>query len=88
MRQVTVKQGQNIFDISLQEFGTIEGVFDIIRDNPNLTNSFPEGYLEDSFFSLEMAHNITAGTILNITEDRPVKKYITEILKQTSVISD
>ena len=36
MKKVTVKDRQSIFDIAIQEFGTLQNLFDILKDN-NLT---------------------------------------------------
>lgn len=34
MRLVTVRTGQNIFDVALQEYGHAEGIQFLIEDNP------------------------------------------------------
>ncbi len=36
-KKEAVIEGQNIYDVAIQEYGGIEGVFQIIRDNPELT---------------------------------------------------
>jgi hypothetical protein len=36
MKSITAQFGQTIFDISLQELGSIEGVFDLLEANPGL----------------------------------------------------
>lgn len=33
MRTITVKDGQSIFDIAVQEYGSADGAINIIRDN-------------------------------------------------------
>lgn len=37
-KSVTLKDGQTLFDISLQLYGSIEYVYKIIEDNPTITN--------------------------------------------------
>ena len=34
MRTYTVRTGQNIFDVALTLYGSIEGVFDLLVSNP------------------------------------------------------
>jgi hypothetical protein len=38
VKNVPIKDGQTIWDISLQLYGSIEYVFKIIEDNPQITN--------------------------------------------------
>ena len=40
MKIITVTEGQNIYDISLQEYGDMSGAVLIIQDNPSLLKSF------------------------------------------------
>jgi hypothetical protein len=35
---VTIKEGETIFDISLKYYGTIEAVYTLIHDNPQIAN--------------------------------------------------
>ena len=44
MSEYIVKHGQNIFDVALQLYGSIEGVFDLLISNPRLSM---ETQLED-----------------------------------------
>lgn len=39
MSIIKVKKGQNVYDICLQEFGTLENMFDILLDNSLEVNS-------------------------------------------------
>jgi hypothetical protein len=34
MGKIIIKSGQSLFDIALQAYGTIEGVFSLLADNP------------------------------------------------------
>ena len=36
MRELAVREGQNIFDISVQEYGSEEGVFKLLEDNNDI----------------------------------------------------
>lgn len=38
MKTVIVKPNQTIFDIACEQYGTVEAVGEIIRNNPGLTN--------------------------------------------------
>ena len=37
MKQYTVRSGQNIYDVSLTLYGTVEGIFDLLISNKGLT---------------------------------------------------
>jgi len=37
-RHLTVEQGQSVFDIALQEYGSVREVFRLLADNPALTS--------------------------------------------------
>ena len=37
MKTITVQDRQTIWDIAMQEYGSVEGVFELIDDNPGLT---------------------------------------------------
>ena len=45
MKRITVKKGQSLLDISLQEYGTVGGVFDIVERNAlqGITDNVREG---------------------------------------------
>ena len=38
VKNVPIKDGQTLFDLSLQLYGSIEYVYKIIQDNPQITN--------------------------------------------------
>ena len=69
MKAVTVKRGQNIIDIAVQEYGKAESVSLIIEDNPKLLNDYPGGYLINDASEFDFAHSIKEGTKLNIRID-------------------
>lgn len=37
MRNIEVKEGQNLFDVALQYYGSAEGVIKLLEDNPSLS---------------------------------------------------
>lgn len=37
-KQITVEQGQSVWDIALQEYGSVSEVFRLLADNPQLTS--------------------------------------------------
>ena len=37
MNKYTVKSGQNLYDIALAIYGSIEGVFDLLMSNPDIS---------------------------------------------------
>jgi hypothetical protein len=49
--------GQSLIDVALQEYGAYEGVFIILKDNPNLENT--------------MGVNLVPGTSINIRQEVP-----------------
>jgi hypothetical protein len=69
MIKVAVIQGQNLFDVALQEYGSADHIFQIITDNPELT----------------LNSNVGAGSVLNIDEtfigEEDVKAYFQSQVK-------
>ena len=59
MRTYTVRTGQNIFDVALTLYGSIEGVFDLLISNPD---GFDGG-------ALSMATQLRSGMVLNYHEE-------------------
>lgn len=59
MRTYTVRTGQNIFDVALTLYGSIEGVFDLLISNP-------EGF---NGGALSMTTQLKSGMILNYHEE-------------------
>lgn len=51
--KITVGQGQTIYDIAIQEYGSIDGVDLLLKDNP----------------SLDMATMLAPGSILHIKSE-------------------
>ena len=41
-KQITVQERQTIFDIAIQEYGSVEGVFLLWKDNPDKIPSFTQ----------------------------------------------
>lgn len=69
-RKVTVKSGQSIFDIALQEYGSVEGVYNLMQDNPARIPSLDVDLLP--------------GDVLLIGSD-PVQKDVTDYYTRNSV---
>jgi len=42
MGKIITKSGQTLFDIALQVYGTIEGVFGLLADNPGKTSTLTD----------------------------------------------
>lgn len=70
MKQYTVRTGQNIYDIALTLYGTVEGIFDLLISN--------EGLSMESTFSY--------GDVLNYHEEFTIKSDIKEWLNNNDVI--
>ena len=70
MISVPVQQNQNLFDVALQEYGGIEYVHQILRDNTTLT----------------LNSNVAAGNVIYIDEtikgEPTVKAFFQELKKQ------
>lgn len=55
--QFAAEEGQDVFDLALQEYGSIEHIFDLLRDNADTLGSPTEA--------------IAPGTVLEFRRDRP-----------------
>ena len=60
MKIITVKFGQTIFDIALQEYGDLEGIKTLLEDN--------EG--------LDLSQELVEGSKLNISIDKIIQQPI------------
>lgn len=65
MRDITVKPNQSLFDIAIQEYGNIEGVFHLVEDNESLTG---------------ITDNVFAGEVLKV-RDNAINKRMVEFLR-------
>jgi hypothetical protein len=54
MKTIMISEGQNLFDLALQQYGSIEGIFWIIEDNITVVNSIDA--------------SLVAGMVLNIRD--------------------
>jgi hypothetical protein len=61
MKEITVKEGQNLMDIALQYYGSVEATRQVIFDNPKIA--------EDNFY-------LHSGQILLIDVNKIVNKEI------------
>lgn len=66
--KVKVLKGQNIYDIALQCYGDVEGVFQLMADNPTKINSLDA--------------QLVAGDYLNLTDEKILKKEVVNYYKQ------
>lgn len=77
MKIIKVKENQSIMDISLENYGTIEGVESLLKDNPDLKND-PVALLASGIdifsvdFYLDVA--ISLGREIKIDTDNPILK--------------
>ncbi len=55
MRKAFIEEQQSIYDVAIQEYGTVEGVFLLLADNPDVIQSL------DSF--------LNPGDVLEIQDD-------------------
>jgi hypothetical protein len=55
MRKAIIEEQQSIYDVAIQEYGTVEAVFLLLADNPGLLSS-----LDD---------HLNAGDVLEIQDD-------------------
>ena len=70
MNKYTVKSGQNLYDIALAIYGSIEGVFDLLMSNPDISY--------ETVFS--------KGAVLNYHEDFIVNDKIVDWLQTNDVV--
>lgn len=67
MKVVEIKYGQSLFDIAIQEYGSVEGVFWLVEDN-NLSG---------------IVDNVYEGDTLNVRETIINKQVITDLREKT-----
>ena len=70
MKQYTVRSGQNIYDVSLTLYGTVEGIFDLLISNEGLT----------------MDTKLSYGMVLNYHEEFVINDNIVSWLGSNSVL--
>lgn len=70
MKQYTVRSGQNIYDVSLTLYGTVEGIFDLLASNEGLT----------------MDTKLSYGMVLNYHEEFIINSSIVSWLKDNNVL--
>lgn len=76
MRPIETIKGQTLTDIAIQEYGNYEAVFEIIENNPQLagSNDFPDSYLVDEIYDIDIAHAIKPGVKIFINDDSPLMR--------------
>ena len=67
MRYKTIKtlENQNLLDISMQEYGGLEGVYVLLEDNPHLESLHPDK-LDDYGQDTDGFYDHTLGRVLNL----------------------
>ena len=70
MKQYTVRSGQNIYDVSLTLYGTVEGIFDLLISNEGLT----------------MDTKLEYGMVLNYHEEFVVNNGVVSWLRDNKVL--
>ena len=70
MKQYTVRSGQNIYDVSLTLYGTVEGIFDLLISNEGLT----------------MDTKLSYGMVLNYHEEFVINGGIVSWLTDNNVL--
>lgn len=70
MQQYTVRSGQNIFDVALTLYGSVEGVFDLLLSNSELT----------------LESKLSYGMVLNYHSEFVINQNIVSWLKNNNVI--
>lgn len=70
MKQYTVRSGQNIYDVSLTLYGTVEGIFDLLISNEGLT----------------MDTKLSYGMVLNYHEEFVINNGIVSWFKDNGII--
>lgn len=70
MKQYTVRSGQNIYDVSLTLYGTVEGIFDLLISNKGLT----------------MDTKLEYGMVLNYHEEFIINSGIVSWLKDNDIL--
>lgn len=70
MKQYAVRSGQNIYDVALTLYGTVEGIFDLLVSNEGLT----------------MESKLEYGMVLNYHEDFVINQNVTSWLTSNNVL--
>jgi len=58
-KKYIVQEGQNIYDVALQNYGTLDELFTIFVDNPNLTINDDLTGLQEVFINTEIVGDQT-----------------------------
>ena len=69
-KDVTIANRQNIIDIALQEYGSVEAVFDLLDDNPQL---------------LSLNEVLEVGSVISIDESKIVNPEIVQFFKDNNI---
>lgn len=71
MRKETVTEGQNLVDLAIQHYGSVECVFDLIDDNPDTV--------------LNLDYEAAPGDVLNIDESKIVKPDVVKYYRDRNI---
>lgn len=75
MSEYVVKSGENIFDIAMKLYGSIEGIIDLLICNQDV----------DKHTGLSVADTLTPGMVLKYSEDYVINKEIAKFLSDKNV---
>ena len=64
MAQITIRQGQNLFDIALGQYGSVGGVYDILNRNPQLFSPTQKVFPGDVFEVADIPINLNTKRVL------------------------
>lgn len=70
MKQYVVKTGQNLYDVALTLYGSIEGIFDLLTSNKDIN----------------LSTNLKSGQILNWNEEFMIEQSVSDWFKNHDVI--
>ncbi|MCT4638197.1 MAG: hypothetical protein N4A72_10865 [Bacteroidales bacterium] len=82
MKKIKTVDGQNVFDIAVQEYGNVEAAFEVLRLNPHIVSS-------DTDYNYELSKSIKPGVELSIDTDSDLyRPKIKRELENKNIISD
>ena len=77
MKTYTVRSGENIFDVAMNIYGGIEGIFDLLVQNTDAA----------SHTGLSLSDTLKPGMVLNYTEDFMVNRTVADWLHSNNVVA-
>lgn len=70
MRQIITIKGQTLLDLSVQEYGSADTLFQLVEDNPHLAglNDFPQGHVSPAEADFDISYPVREGVVINIQD--------------------